>query len=424
MALKNCIIFSLALVVFNSCNNLEDVDLTERSTFIHFYEKSVNYKGVTAEQLADGYILAGNLENEVEFSSVITRTDLFGNVVWEKIIPNSSVNAIKVIADGYLILGDSIQVDTEAAQVLDVITTKSRLIKMNLDGDILVENNFYNKNNLKVDFHGDALNLDASGNIITVGNFQDPASTAKTFVAAHDPTTLDTIWTQKYSLIDRDYKNSKSTYVAPSGKIIWASSAEKSVQNNFRSYIAVPSVDPNSTFVSSDFFGVAEDQFYNAADITRSDLGFAIVGTYKNTQGQNSNMYFLRTDPAGNILDGSEKFFDAVLSSPQSILEKTESSTQDTGNSIAVTADGGYILVGSMVTTLEQGNGGKDILIIRISPFGDVLWNKVKGGLGDEEANSVRVTSDGGYLISGSTTINGLSSAFLMRTDRNGEILN
>ncbi|HCM75172.1 MAG TPA: hypothetical protein DIS90_02235, partial [Cytophagales bacterium] len=256
MALKNCIIFSLALVVFNSCNNLEDVDLTERSTFIHFYEKSVNYKGVTAEQLADGYILAGNLENEVEFSSVITRTDLFGNVVWEKIIPNSSVSAIKVIADGYLILGDSIQVDTEAAQVLDVITTKSRLIKMNLDGDILVENNFYNKNNLKVDFHGDALNLDASGNIITVGNFQDPASTAKTFVAAHDPTTLDTIWTQKYSLIDRDYKNSKSTYVAPSGKIIWASSAEKSVQNNFRSYIAVPSVDPNSTFVSSDFFGV------------------------------------------------------------------------------------------------------------------------------------------------------------------------
>lgn len=422
MRLFKYLFFVVFFMVIGRCSNIEDAEPTKRKTFIHFYEKSINYKGIASEPLDDGYLLAGNLENELEFSGVISRTDLFGNVIWEQIMPNSSVKSIKVVDDGYLVLGDSIQVDEEAAQVLDIIKTKSRLIKMSFDGNIVIENNFFNKNNPSVDFHGDALSIAADGTIISIGNFQAAGATTKTFVAAHNPSTLDTLWTQSYSLIDRDYKNSKSGFVTSSGKIVWASAAEKSVQNNFRSYITVPSVDPNSTFVNSDSFGVTEDQFYDAADIVQSGLGFAIIGTYKNTQGQNSNMYFLRTDPTGNILQGSERFFDGFLSGDNSAIEKTASSTQDTGNAIATTSDGGYILAGCMTTSLDRGNGGEDILLIRVSPFGEILWNKVLGGSGDEVPNSVRVTSDGGYLISGSVSIGGLSSAFLIRTDKNGEL--
>lgn len=416
--------FTILPLVLFGCSNIEDAEPTNRKTFIHFYEKSINYIGVVSEPLEDGYLVAGNLENGTEYSGAISRTDLLGNVIWEQIIPNSSISAIKIIDDGYLILGDSIQVDEEASQVLDIIITKSRLIKMNSDGSIIAENNFFNKNNPSVDFHGDALSIAPDGTIISIGNFQAAGATTKTFVAAHNPSTLDTLWTQSYSLIDRDYKNSKSGFVTSSGKIVWASAAEKSVSNNFRSYVTVPSVDPNSTFVNSDSFGVTEDQFYDAADIVQSSLGFAIIGTYKNTQGQNSNMYFLRTDPTGNILQGSERFFDGFLSLDNSAIEKTASSTQDTGNAIATTSDGGYILAGGMTTSLDRGNGGEDILLIRISPFGEILWNKVLGGSGDEVPNSIRVTSDGGYLICGSVSIGGLSSAFVIRTDKNGELNN
>ncbi|MEQ8361652.1 MAG: hypothetical protein RH948_02225 [Cyclobacteriaceae bacterium] len=422
MKLFKYLFFAMLISFFYGCSNIEDAEPTERKTFIHFYEKSIDYIGIASEPLDDGYLLAGNLELESEFSGVISRTDLFGNVIWEQIMPNSSVKSIKVVDDGYLVLGDSIQVDEDAAQVLDIIKTKSRLIKMSLDGNILTENNFFNKNNPSVDFHGDALSISPDGTIISIGNFQAAGATTKTFVAAHNPNTLDTLWTRSYSLIDRDYKNSKSGFVTSSGKIVWASAAEKSTQNNFKSYITVPSVDPNSTFVNSDSFGVTEDQFYDAADIVQSSLGFAIIGTYKNTQGQNSNMFFLRADPIGNIQEGSERFFDGFLSSDNSAIEKSASSTQDTGNAIAATSDGGYILAGSMTTSLDRGNGGQDILLIRVSPFGEILWNKVLGGSGDEVPNSIRVTSDGGYLICGSVSIGGLSSAFLIRTDRNGEL--
>lgn len=416
--------FAIIPIILFGCSNIEDAEPTSRKTFIHFYEKSINYEGVIAEPLTDGYLLAGNLVNGTEYSTAISRTDLFGNVVWEQIIPNSSVSTLKILEDGYLILGDSIQIDEEASQVLDIVITKSRLIKMSSEGNIIAENNFYNKNNPSVDFHGDALSIDANGAIISIGNFQAAGATIKTYVAAHNPSTLDTLWTQSYSLIDRDYKNSKSGFVTSTGKIIWASAAEKSVTNNSRSYVTVPSVDPNSTFVNSDSFGVTEDQFYDAADIVKSSLGFAIIGTYKNTQGQNANVFFLRTDPVGNILEGSDRYYDGFLSLENPTIEKTASSTQDTGNSIAATSDGGYILAGSMTTSLDRGNGGQDILLIRISPFGEILWNKVLGGSGNETPESIRVTDDGGFLICGTSTIGGLSSAFIIRTDKNGDLTN
>lgn len=413
------VIFILVLV---GCGNLDETDLTKRITFIHFYEKSVTYKGVIAEPLTDGYLLAGNIETSDERSSIVTKTDFNGKLVWESTIQNCSTKALKVVSDGYLILGDSIEIDNEATQVADREVTKLRLIKMSLDGQIVIENSLFNKNSSKVDFHGDALTLDGTGTIITIGSFQPLNSNTKSLVAAFDPATFDTLWTQSYSLIDRDYSNAKSAYVNSSQRIIWASSAQIIQPNNSRSYITIPTVEPNSTFVNSDLFGESENQFYNANDITNSGIGYGVVGTYKNIQGQNANMYFLRTDPAGNVLPNSEVFFDGELSVTNERIDKSSSATQDTGDAIASTSDGGYIIAGSMTSTLSRGNGGKDIFLVRVDPFGNLLWNKVIGGTGDEEPSSIRVTADGGFLLCGTVTVNGLSSIFLVRTDRDGNL--
>ncbi|MBI5059230.1 T9SS type A sorting domain-containing protein [candidate division KSB1 bacterium] len=69
--------------------------------------------------------------------------------------------------------------------------------------------------------------------------------------------------------------------------------------------------------------------------------------------------------------------------------------------SIQQTSDGGYILTGS---TYSFGTGSQDIWLIRLSSSGALLWSRTFGGTGTDDCNSVAVTSDGGFVLGGQTT--------------------
>lgn len=69
----------------------------------------------------------------------------------------------------------------------------------------------------------------------------------------------------------------------------------------------------------------------------------------------------------------------------------------DIANSIAKLNDG-YILAGY---TTSFGAGGSDFYILRLNSQGDVTWSKTYGGTQPECANSVKPTSDGGFIIVG-----------------------
>ncbi len=73
------------------------------------------------------------------------------------------------------------------------------------------------------------------------------------------------------------------------------------------------------------------------------------------------------------------------------------------------TSDGGYIIAG--FTTSSDGdlsdngnNGGEDIWVVKIGADGDIEWDKNYGGAGDDNGFFIKETSDGGYIIVGSTT--------------------
>ena len=72
----------------------------------------------------------------------------------------------------------------------------------------------------------------------------------------------------------------------------------------------------------------------------------------------------------------------------------------DYGASIKQLSDGGYIIVGS---TESSGAGHSDIWLIRTDVSGDTLWTKTIGGNNNETGRSVDVTSDGGYIVAGNT---------------------
>jgi predicted secreted protein len=91
----------------------------------------------------------------------------------------------------------------------------------------------------------------------------------------------------------------------------------------------------------------------------------------------------------------------------------------DTGYSVVTTSDGGYIIAGS---TNSYGAGGSDFWLIKTDSTGVEQWSQTYGGTSMDESHSVIATSDGGYAIAGSTRSYGAGSTdvYLVKTDELG----
>ena len=109
-------------------------------------------------------------------------------------------------------------------------------------------------------------------------------------------------------------------------------------------------------------------------------------------------------------------------------------SSQDYAYSTAATSDGGYILAGSTASNdgdVTGNHGGYDAWIVKLDGSGNKLWQKVLGGSGDDAAKSIVPTSDGGYIIAGYTNSNdgnvygshGLEDVWVVKLNGSGAIL-
>jgi uncharacterized delta-60 repeat protein len=150
--------------------------------------------------------------------------------------------------------------------------------------------------------------------------------------------------------------------------------------------------------------GDENDYGYSVAET--SDGGYILAGETFSFGAGGGDVYLIRTNSSGDSLwakiYGGDNY--------------------DRGSSVAQTSDGGYIVAGR---TISYGAGGYDVYLIRTDSNGDIIWTKTYGGTDGDEGHSVAQTSDGGYIVAGSTSSYGagFNDVYLIRTDSNGDIL-
>ncbi len=434
--MKKLSFISLSLLMLSGCKNLEDASVTERNTFMHFYEGANSYVATSAEITDDGYVIAGTISipgDQPTSKIIVIKTDALGKPVWQKIIDGGSSNGITVSANGYIVVGDSIQLNPNSGSIPDLENYWSRLIRMDNNGSIVSDVSFARKvktagqDDMHVDFHADALTQDDQGNLVTLGTYKFPGANEFAYIATLNPTSLDTVWKKQYNYLERDYINTKSVFYN-SGRVMWGATVSGTASNFTTSYVALPVVENNSVFVNCDYFGQLTEQSLVINDLKSAPIGYGAVGTYTGTDGKKGNIFFIRTDKLGNFQKESAHYYDGATEGI-AVSDPTSSSSEDTGESLTATRDGGYVLAGTLETTPTRGNGGKDIWLIKVDAYGAPIWDKIIGGPTNEIVSSIREAADGSLVICGTIRdaaeeTGGLSSIFLIRTDSQGELKN
>jgi len=130
-----------------------------------------------------------------------------------------------------------------------------------------------------------------------------------------------------------------------------------------------------------------------------SDGGAIVIGT---TQSDDGDI----TDPPGYI-----DFWIVKLDAAGAVQwQKTYGSNNtDYAYAIDQTADGGYIFTGMAGSTdgdVTSSAYGSQIWVVKLDVSGNMQWQKTFGGSNQEYGYSVRQTTDGGYIVAGSSASN------------------
>lgn len=205
-------------------------------------------------------------------------------------------------------------------------------------------------------------------------------------------------------------------------------------------------------------YGGGDDE-YSRQVIQTSDNGYAVVGYTRSWGNGQDDVLVMKLDLAGNIVqqktfgDAHNDWGNGLVQTPEGgfgvacytapddglpwdgWIFKTDASLnvvwetffgeiekEDGPNNLYLAHDNSLIMSGVIDKTTVETH---DVLLMNISANGSISWYKQYGEEGQDKSNNMAVCSDGGYIIAAESCShsNGLSDAWLIRTDSQGNVL-
>jgi hypothetical protein len=208
----------------------------------------------------------------------------------------------------------------------------------------------------------------------------------------------DTQWTRTYG--GTSYDNGYSVQQTSDGGYVIAG---RTYSGSFDVYL-IKTNPSGDTLWTRTYGGTNYDEGFSVQQT--SDGGYIIAGYTLSSGAGGIDVYLIKTNASGDAL-----------------WTRTYGGTDvDYGSSVQQTSDGGYIIAGG---TRSFGAGYDDVYLIKTNASGDTLWTRTYGGTSEDDGNSVQQTADGGYIIAGnanSYSIQGDDDVYLVKTDANGYV--
>ena len=357
------------------------------------YGGTSNDAGNSVQQTADGgYIVAGytNSFGQGGDDVYLIKTNAAGDTAWTRTCGgagNDEGYSVQQTSDGgYVVAGTTLSF---GAGFRDVY-----LIKMNASGDTVWTRTYGGAN----DEHGYSVQQTSDGGYVIAGGTDSHGAGGYDVYLVKTKSNGDTLWTRTYGGTGDD--EGRSVRQTSDGGYIVAGYTKSFDAGSDELYLIKTNASGDTLWTRTCTGGLAAEGY----SVRQTSDGGYIVGGYDYpTAATSYDFYLVKTNASGDTL----------------WTRTYNGSGVDRGTSVWQTSDGGYVISGWAYTVNPSYSL---VLLIKTSSSGDTLWTRYYGGGGEQQANCVQQTSDGGYVLAGFTNSFGAGGfdVYLIETDANG----
>lgn len=382
------------LVAIAACKTTPNVNPDTSGLFIKLFGGATNDEAYSAVATSDGsYVFLGATtsfatgDNNTQ-DIFMVKADQNGNKLWVQNLGGHSGKSLQSTPDGgFIVLGDTI-VTTD--------TTSLVLIKTDGEGQVQWTKNYGKNNRNEVATN---IQLTQDGGYLMMGNVLNNDGSSDIYVIKTDGQG-EIIRERVYGF--SNLQNSTATILEdPTTKdILWCGTA----------FTATSATSDIRVVRANDIINTQWDYFFGGTqsevgkDMKQVSDGYVIVGTTASEGNGGSDVYLLKISEQG-ILQWSKTFGGAA---------------NDEGQAISLTEDGGYIITGS---TESEGEGGKDVFLIKTDAEGNQVWTETFGGTKDDVGRIVVQTADKGFLLLSTIVFENNNMLGLIKVNNAGKLV-
>jgi hypothetical protein len=404
--MRKLIFITIIGSLLTSCVDEQGADSAKPDTFVKYFNGGSDDVALEALQTPDqGIVILANTSSKLSETSTtykikLIKTDEFGNELWTKFYPefgttglNYKANAVTLLSNGSLVVaGESL------------VNNKSQLLLLEIssEGDVTRSQIFSST----LSTSGYAIASTSNDDYLVLSNVNSP--TINMSLCEIDRNAFTVNWSREYGASKG--KLARKLFLDGSNRIFWGGS----IENNNHSSARFIRVAPDAEHTDIDLpIGVAG---YNepAVDMIRVGNGFALIGITNR-----------KTSSNGSSQGDDDILFRRISDDGSQIFQKSYpiDNISEEASSINTTSDGGFVILGNIETTADNGGRGeKDYQIIRTDAFGNSLWSKVYGSKFLDAGAHIMELPDHSILVLGTTKLGGLNTIMLMKLDQNGEL--